>query len=200
MSAALVLIPIGVAGAYFWGESMMAKHSRWDLLAKSYAAPGTPPSKWNSCRFLQFEYQEGNKIKRTIYRPPHKPGGGFSLMQVLFPHISVAVGPRGLYFKRPPWHFKHPALLIPWEAIAKVEEVSGSDFAAQSLPMGAIPGGAEAWKKAMPGAVSGFFDRLGGPTVHLHLVAPDVKISILAQVIQEARPYLAAKQGQKKTA
>ena len=67
MSLAIILIPVGFAGLLAGSEYLMARHSKWDVLAQKFRNTSAPPNAWRGCRFVQMEIQEANRLKRTTY-------------------------------------------------------------------------------------------------------------------------------------
>ena len=71
MSLLPVIIPVGFAGLLVGSEFLMARHSKWDVLAQKFRNTSAAPNAWRGCRFVQMEIQEGNRLKRTTFGHSH---------------------------------------------------------------------------------------------------------------------------------
>jgi hypothetical protein len=154
------MILFAIAGVCVGSEYFMSNNSRWNLMAKKFGNPSTPPRGWQGCKFLRVEIQEGNRLRLTTYGHGYKKDALDILAAKLFPKVLVSVGPLGLYLKRQPWNFRHPQILIPWSHVTSAQSVSMSEFATQAaarrLP---IPG---LQFPKVPGVLEGVVNAPGG--------------------------------------
>jgi len=174
MSLALFAIPAIAGGIFAASEYLMSKNSKWDVLSQKYRLPGAPPSAWRACRFVQIESQEGNTLKRTSY------SYGISRVSTniwaqLFPKAFVAASPAGLYLKRQPWNFLHPAILIPWTRVSSVKTNSGTEHVTGLVARRTgLPG--QQFQNNIPAAVAGIVNALAGDAVTIQLSDPYIRI------------------------
>jgi hypothetical protein len=185
-----IIIPIGAAVIYALREFMLAGHSRWTELAERYANSAAPDTRWRALSFLQMELTEGSTIKRTVYRTrSFQAGLGTWVKERLFPTALVAVSKKGLRLKRQPWHFKHPALLIPWKTVAAFEVMDATKFMTTHAGSSHPVVGA-AIQARMPQALSGMIDGLMGDIARFELRSPKIHIFLPADAIDDVTPYL----------
>ena len=192
MSLAIILIPVGFAGLLAGSEYLMARHSKWDVLAQKFRNTSAPPNAWRGCRFVQMEIQEANRLKRTTYGHSYSRSPLDQIWAQVFPKVLVSIGPAGLYLKRQPWNFQHPQVLIPWSRFVAIQTISATQHATESAgrPLGF---GGEPFRAKMPNAVTGVLDKLAGDVVELRLSDPKVRIELPAQVVGNWEQYATAK-------
>ena len=177
MALPLIVFPLGIAGLAFLGEHLKASRSRWSVLAVKY--PGTKSAEldWTRLPGMQIEYREGRTLYRVSYahaRDRRQSPLERALWQKLFPLGHVAVSPKGLHFKRPAWHFKHPPLMIPWSKIADIKTLKTSELATSNL---ARQTGIAAEKFKVPKLMSTVLDGLSPEWALCHCAeSPDVFI------------------------
>ena len=186
----LFIIAAAIA-IFFAGEYMMARMSKWDVLAQKYRNSGTPQNGWKGCRFIQMERQEGNTLKRVSFS---WGAARFSTNPwvYLFPKAYVSASRNGLYLKRQPWNFLHPQILIPWNRVSGVKTNTGTQHAAgmAGRRMG-IPG--EQFTKNLPGAVAGVMNALAGDVAEISVVDPNLRIYLPASATGNLEEFLPAK-------
>ena len=183
----LIIFPLAMVAMFVVSEMIMSSRSRWKELSERYREPPSPGLRWRGCSFVQAEFQEGNVIYRTSYGRSR-----FSLQAQLFPSVSVAVDSKGLHLKRPPWHFMHPPLMIPWKAVAEIETMSARDFdadrAARQMRMSAQA--LRASGARMPGEMSATMQFAGGSVTTVTLANPRMLLSVPANCIEDAKRFL----------
>jgi len=192
MGSAILFFSVAAVGIFIASEFILARSSRWEILAQKFRNAGAPPNGWRGSRFLQFEIQEGNVLKRTIYRERLPKSPLDSLWIKLFPKVQASAGPSGLYLKRRPWNFKHPAVLIPWNCVSSVQSSGATEFATDSVgrQLG-LPG--QAFRANLPKAVSGIVDKLAGDVVEFRLSNPSLRIHLPASVVGNVDQYVGSK-------
>jgi hypothetical protein len=191
-SLPFIIILIGAAVFYAAREFILAGHSRWTELAGRYASSASPETPWQALSFLQMEMTAGRTIQRTVYRTRSFQGGlGTWIKERLFPTALVAVSKKGLHLKRQPWHFKHPALLIPWKTVSVFEVVEGTKFAASHAGTNQPAIGA-AIQARMPKVLSAAVNGLVGDVAHFELKSPKLHLYLPADTLDDVTPYLSA--------
>ena len=189
MAVPLIVFPLGIAGLALLGEHLKASRSRWGVLAAKY--PGTKSAEldWTRLPGMTIEYREGRTLYRVSYahtRDHRQSSLERALWQKLFPLGHVAVSPKGLHFKRPAWHFKHPPLLIPWSKIADIKTMKTSEYATGSL---ARQTGIAAEKFKVPKLMSTVLDGLSPEWACVALADPKMTITLTADTIADAFQY-----------
>ena len=191
MGFAIIAIPAAAAGIFAASEYLMSKSSKWGVLSEKYRLTGAPPSAWRPCRFLQVEYQEGNTLKRTSYTY------GISRFSTniwahLFPKAFVGVSHAGLYIKRQPWNFLHPAILIPWTRVSAVKTNSGTEHVTGLAGrQTGLPG--QQFRNNMPAAVAGVVNALAGDVLEIRLADPNIRVYLPATAAGNLQQYVSAK-------
>ena len=186
------LITVFVIGLFIASEYFKARHSKWDALSLKFRNTSVPPNRWRGCRFVQMETQQGNLLKRTIYRHPNTKSTLDEIWAGLFPKVSISAGPAGLYLKRQPWNFQHPQLLIPWSRFTSIQTISGTQHVTESAGRQfGFPG--QQFRTKMPNVVAGVINKLAGDVVELRLSDPNVRIDLPANTVDNWEQYVGAK-------
>jgi hypothetical protein len=192
MSLFAIIIPVGFAGLLAGSEYLMARNSKWDVLAQRFRNTSAPPNAWRGCRFVQMEIQEGNRLKRTTYGHAYSRSPLDQIWAEVFPRVLVSIGPAGLYLKRQPWNFQHHQILIPWSRFASIQTISATQHATESVGRQLGLAG-EKFRANMPNVISGAIDKLAGDVVELRLADPKLRIELPAQAVGNWEQYAAAK-------
>ena len=183
-----IIIPVLVVGLLVGSEYLMARNSKWEVLAQKFRNAANPPNGWHGCRFVQMEIREGNVLKRTIYGHGYSKPGLDALWAQMFPKVLVSAGPAGLYLKRQPWNFRHSHVLIPWSRFSSLQSISGTQHVTESAGRGLGFAG-KRFRENMPNAVTGIIDKLTGDVVELRLSDPNVRIELPASAIGNWQQY-----------
>lgn len=191
MHLPFIIFPLALVGFFVASEMIMSARSRWKELASRYRETSSPTLTWRGGNFLQTEIRQGNVIYRASYR-----GKRFSLWAQMFPTVSVAVDTRGLHFKRPPWNFMHPPLLIPWNAIAGIETMGAGEFGAGSLAR-QTGTSEQAMRARVPNAMSAVLQFAVGSVSTVTLLNPRMTLSVPASSIEGAERFLPRRDAQK---
>lgn len=188
MQVPFVIFPLAMVGFFVASEKIMSTRSRWKELSCRYreALSPSPTLSWRGCRFLQTETKEGNTINRASYGSNR---GRYSEWARMFPPASVAVDPKGLHFKRQPWHFMHPPLLIPWTAISGIETKGAADFGASKLA-GQTGISEQSLRSRIPRAMSAVLQLAVGSITTVTLVNPRMTISVPDGCIDAPQRFL----------
>lgn len=190
MNPAILIIPVGAVAIFVLSEFLLSRSSKWDVLAQKFRLTGTPPNGWRGCQFLQMEILEGNRLKKTSYRQGFGRSGTDFLMAKAFPKVSVSAGPAGLYLKRQPWNFMHPAIKIPWRCVTSVQSSGATEFVTDSVGREMqFPG--QQFRKNIPGVVASEMDKLVGDVVEVRLADPSMRIHLPAGAVGNLQQYVA---------
>ena len=192
MSAVTILIPVAIAGLCVGAEYLRASNSKWNLLAQKFRNANAPPNGWHACRFVQIEIVEGNVLRRTSYGHGFPKSSLDMIWAKVFPKAFASAGPAGFYFKRQPWNFRHPQILIPWSRFTSVQNISTTqhvtgtvgrqlEFRGTPLPI------------KVPNPVAAVVDRLAGDVVELRLADPGLRINLPADSLPNWGQYFPVK-------
>lgn len=191
MGFAIFVIPVAAAGIFGASEYLTCKSSKWDVLSQKYRLTGAQPSAWRGCRFLQLEFQAGNTLKRTSYS--HGIARfSTNIWAHLFPKAFVASSHAGLYIKRQPWNFLHPAILIPWTRVSSVKTNSGTEHVTELVGrQTGLPG--QQFRNNIPAAVAGLANAFAGDVVEIRLADPNIRIWFPANAAGNLEQYVSSK-------
>lgn len=190
MALPLIVLPLGIAGLALLGEHLKAKRSRWGVLAAKYPGTKSEELDWTRLPGMDVEYREGRTLYRVSYahtRDRRQSALERALWQKLFPLGHVAVSPKGLHFKRPAWHFKHPPLMIPWSKIADIKTMKTSELATNRV---ARQTGIAAEKFKVPKLMSTVLDGISPEWACVTLADPKMTITLTADTIADAFQYV----------
>lgn len=179
-----LIFPLAMTGFFVLSEKLMSSKSRWSELATRYRETPSPSLSWRRCVYLETEVKEGNTIYRTSYG-----NNRLSAHLRVFPQAYVAVDAKGLHLKRMPWHFMHPSIGIPWNAIADVETMAASEYGVRQLARrtGFSP---RAIGTRVPGSMGTLINLAGGSMTTVTLVNPRMMLTVPAGSIEGAERFL----------
>ena len=182
MSSMFVFAVIILAFA-FGREWIVLKQTGWGRLSRKYRCRTPFAGKFKPCWWAQFTVP-GPRFQ-IVTNLGHLTRWPFRLE---FPPFWVGAGPAGLYLKKNVWNFLHPALLIPWDRIQSVNEVTYKALIGSRFPGSALAGQPMTLHPHIAAAQG-----LTGPLLELKL--SDSSLSIVAQLaaFEEARRFLGSK-------
>ena len=183
----LAIFPIGMVVIAFLNELIRSNMSRWSLLSVKYPGGGVDgdckPAWW-----MQTQQWQGNRCTST------EIGKAKVLIPIRIgiPPVWLGATSQGIVLKRNFWNFLHRPVLIPWDKLANVEEVSIADMGNRSVAQ--VPGMA-----GRPGVFSEdnplikLGSMISGTMCEVKVADPDMTIYFQMEAAETVRRVMGAK-------